>query len=69
MHEFVRLILSNGLSNEAIKRKEKEEKKINASACALGLPSPDDCIVDLSLHGRGRNRFGCRWMKFWPRIC
>ena len=53
MHEFVRLILSNGLSNEAIKRKEKEEKKINASACALGLHSPDDCIVDLSLHGRG----------------
>ena len=61
MHEFVRLILSNGLSNEAIKRKEKEEKeekKINASACALGLHSPDAAVVDLSLHGRGRNRFG-----------
>ena len=27
--------------------------KINAGACASGLPSPDDSVVDLSLHGRG----------------
>ena len=28
-------------------------KKINAGASASVLPSPDDSVVDLSLHGRG----------------
>ena len=31
----------------------KKKIKVNAGACALGLPSPDGSAVDLSLHRRG----------------
>ena len=41
-------------------RKEKGKIKkgkrvmVYAGACASGRPSPDDSVVDLSLHGRGK---------------
>ena len=37
-----------------VKGDVKEGKKINVGASASVLPSPDDAVVDLSLHGRGK---------------
>ncbi len=35
------------------KMKDGDKAIIYAGACASVLPTPDDSVVDLSLHGRG----------------